>query len=165
MMIRKRTTINFFISYAHSDDDYSGPFIEEFKEMTAPSHKYQYVFWQDTEILPGGNWKNEIQQALNNCSLGLLLISSAFLGSDYIEEEELPKFIDDQTKAIIPVMLKMVNFKRHNLKGLKKYQIFRFKAEGSKKLKSFAQCGTSQRTDFVYELFDKVEARLDKIFS
>ncbi|MCK4818627.1 hypothetical protein KA005_22845, partial [bacterium] len=70
-----------------------------------------------------------------------------------------------KAKSIIPIMLKMVNLKRHNLKGLDSNQIFRLKVEGVKKLKSFAQCGSSQRTEFVYELFDKVEIRLDKIHS
>ena len=161
---RKRITINFFVSYAHKDDEYSSAFIDEFKEMTAPAEKYKYVIWQDSEILPGEKWKNEIQQALEKCSLGLLLISPAFLGSKFIEQEELPKFMSHQKKAIIPVMLKMVNLRRHNLKGLKEFQIFRLQSKGKKKFKSFAQCGSSQRTDFVFELFDKVEARLDKIY-
>ncbi len=132
--------------------------------MTEPAAKYHYVFWQDSGILPGENWKNEIQQMLEKCSLGLLLISPAFLGSKFIEQEELPKLLGHRTKAIIPVMVKMVNLKRHNLKGIEEYQIFRLKTEGSKNLKSFAQCGTSQRSDFIYELFDQVEARLDKIY-
>ncbi len=165
MAIKKRITIKFFVSYAHKDDEYSSAFIDEFKEMTKPALKYKYDFWQDLEILPGEKWKNEIKQTVKNCSLGLLLISPAFLGSKFIEQEELPKFMNHPKKAIIPVMLKMVNLRRHNLKGLKEFQIFRLKSKGKKKFKSFAQCGSSQRTDFIYELFDKVEARLDKIYS
>jgi len=165
MANKGRIKIHFFVSYAHTDDEYSSSFIDEFKEMSAPSEKYEYVFWQDTEILPGENWKEEIREALINCDLGLLLISPAFLGSNFIDAEELPKFAGGKAKPIIPIMLKMVNLKRHNLKGLDSNQIFRVKVEGVKKLKSFAQCSSSQRTEFVYELFDKVEIRLDKIHS
>ena len=160
----ERIKIQVFVSYAHADDEYSSTFIDEFKEMAAPSKKYEYVFWQDTEILPGENWHDEILEALNNCELGLLLISPAFLGSNFIDAEELPVFIADKEKPVIPIMLKMVNLKRHNLKGLNSNQIYRLKVEGVKSLKSFAQCSPSQKTEFVYDLFDKVEKRLDKLY-
>lgn len=161
MANKERIKIKFFVSYAHADDEYSSAFIYEFKEMSAPSEKYE--FWQDTEILPGENWQDEIREALINCEVGLLLISPAFLASKFIDAEELPKLVGDQKKPIIPIMLKMVNLKRHNLKGMDGNQIFRLKVEGIKELKSFAQCSLSQRTDFVYDLFDKVEIRLDKL--
>ena len=163
MANKERIKIKFFVSYAHKDDDYSSAFIDGFKEMAEPSDKYEYVFWQDTEILPGENWQYEIREALNNCEVGLLLISPAFLGAKFIDAEELPRLVGDKKKPIIPIMLKMVNLKRHNLKGLDGNQIFRLKVEGIKEPKSFAQCSTSQRTDFVYDLFDKVEIRLDKL--
>jgi TIR domain. len=163
MANKERIKIRFFVSYAHDDEEYASAFLDEFKEMTAPSERYEYLFWQDTEILPGENWREEIREALDNCDVGLLLISPAFLVSKFIDEEELPRLVGDKKKPIIPVMLKMVNLKRHNLKGLDGNQIFRLKVEGVKQQKSFAQCGTSQRSDFVYELFDKVESRLDKI--
>ena len=165
MTKRKRITVNFFVSYAHEDDEYASSFMSKFQEITTPSLKYEYLFWQDTEILPGEGWKEEISAALERCSLGLLLISPAFLGSKFIDEEELPKFVGDKAKPIVPVMLKMVNLKRHNLKGLDSSQIFRLKVEGNKDLKSFAQCSPSQQSDFVSDLFDKVEARLDKVHS
>ncbi|MCK5666091.1 MAG: toll/interleukin-1 receptor domain-containing protein [Thiotrichaceae bacterium] len=162
---KERIKIHFFVSYAHNDDKYSGAFIEEFKEMSAPSNKYDYVFWQDTEILPGEDWESEIIEALENCELGLLLVSPAFIGSKFIDAEELPKFLGVNAKTFIPIMLNMVNFKRHNLKGLDSNQIYCLKVENVKKPKSFAQCTPSQKTEFVYELFDKVEKRLDKINS
>jgi hypothetical protein len=160
----KRIKIQLFVSYAHADDAYSKAFIEEFREMCAPSKRYEYVFWQDTGILPGEKWKEAILDALRNCDLGLLLISPAFLGSKFIEAEELPGFVGEKAKPIIPVMLKKVSFQRHNLKGLEVDQIFGLKVKRSEERKSFAQCGSRQRSDFVYELYDQVEARLDKIY-
>lgn len=163
MANKERIKIKFFVSYAHADDEYASAFLDEFKEMTAPSEKYDYQFWQDTEILPGEHWCEEIGEAIDHCDVGLLLISPAFLASKFIDEEELPRLVGDKKKPIVPIMLKMVNLKRHNLKGLGGNQIYRLKVEGVKQLKSFAQCGASQRSDFVYELFDKVESRLDRI--
>lgn len=74
-------------------------------------------------------------------------------------------FIGDITKPIISIMLKMVNLKRHNLNGIDSSQIFRLKVNGVKERKSFAQCSKSQKADFIFELFDKAEARLDKLGS
>lgn len=157
-----KEAVKFFISYAHADEDQSCPFLSRFKEMAAPSKKYEYVFWQDTSILPGENWKQEIQDALAVCSVGLLLISPAFLGSKFISENELPKLIGVKTKPLVPVMLKKININRHDLKGLEEKQIFRLKMAGSGNFKSYSQCGSHQKYDFVYELFDRVETLLDK---
>lgn len=157
-----RKTVQFFISYAHADEDQSRQFLDRFKEMSAPSKKYEYVLWQDTGILPGEKWKQEIQDALAVCSVGLLLISPAFLGSKFILENELPELIGAKTKSLAPIMLKKINLNRHDLKGLEENYIFRLKVEGTGNFKSYAQCGSHQKYDFVYELFDRVEALLDK---
>lgn len=159
----ERKLIQFFISYAHADDELASKLIEAFKEMSIPSKKYKYEFWQDTAILPGEKWKEEIQNALNECSVGLLLISPAFLGSEFIGKNELSTFIGEKTKPAVPVMLKKVNMKRHDLKGLEDAQIFRLKAGDAKNMKSYAQCVSRQKDGFVYELFDRVECLLDKV--
>ena len=98
--------ISTFISYAHADNELATQFINELKEMLLPSAKHDYVFWQDKNILPGENWHQEIQSALNRCTMGVLLISPAFLGSKYIFENELPLIINRQGVRVIPVMLK-----------------------------------------------------------
>lgn len=151
-----------FISYAHADNEVATKFLNQFKEMLLPSAKYDYVFWQDKNILPGEDWHQEIQNALNQCSMGILLVSPAFLGSKYICEHELPAVMNRQTKLLIPVMLKKVNFERHDLKGLKERQIFQRRTDDPNGAKSYAQCGVRQKYDFVFDLFGEIEARLDK---
>jgi len=156
--------IKIFVSHAHSDDEFVIPFMQEFKEMVEPSKRYYFKFWQSSNILPGETWAEEIRHALRQCSLGLLLVSPAFLASKYITENELPSFVGESAKPVIPVMLRKVNLKLHDLKGLEESQIFRLKA-GPKNYRSFAQCGSSQRTDFAYELHEHVEDRLGKIIT
>jgi hypothetical protein len=159
----KRIKVEFFVSYAHVDDEYADPFLDGFKDIVAPSKKYRFEFWQDRVILPGETWAEEIKKALKRCSMGLLLVSPAFLASHFVTEQELPKFVGEDPKAVIPVMLRMVNLKLHDLKGLGKTQLFRLKA-GPNNYRSYAQCGSSQRSDFVYVLHEEVEKRLDKLF-
>lgn len=76
-------------------------------------------------------------------------------------KEELPNFVGDGAKPVIPVMLRKVNLDRHDLKGLKESQIYRYKA-GHDNFRSYAQCGSEQRDDFVFDLHDKIEQRLDR---
>lgn len=164
MSSETRKEIRFFVSYAHEDDEYVEPFLRGLKEMLAPSRSYNFRFWQDVDILPGETWPNEIRHALETCTLGILLVSPAMLASPYVLEQELPAFVGSGDKPVIPVMLKKINLKRHDLKGLNEAQLFRLKA-GPNNYRSFAQCGSSQRGDFFYDLHDKIEERLDKILS
>jgi len=100
-----------------------------------------------------------IAQAISRCDVGLLLVSPAFLGSQYIAEHELPKLLANSAKILLPVMLKKVNLHRLDLKGLEERQLFQLRARG-KTCRSLALCGSKQKSEFVYELH---EQRLDKL--
>jgi hypothetical protein len=156
--------VKLFVSYARANKKLARRFFEKFCEVTAPSKRYKYIFWQDTEILVGENWHAEIQKALEECDLGLLLISPAFLGSQYITEEELPQFVGDSAKPLIPVLLQPVDFEYHDLKGLEESQIFMLETTNLGAPKAYGQCSTSQRYQFVMNLFRQVEKRLKKLF-
>ena len=155
-----RTPVPFFVSYAHLDSRIATTFINCLTEQLAPSGRYDYALWRDTELLVGDRWHDEIVQALDACQLGLLLISPAFLASDYITRHELPRFVGNGAKSIIPVMLKAVSLQRHDLKGLDQYQIFRLD-----NVKPFADCTTdATRRRFAEGLFGQIESRLDRLF-
>lgn len=164
MATDNRILVECFVSYAHADDEYVEPFLEGLKEIVAPSKKYHFEFWQDLVILPGEAWAKEIESALRRCSVGLLLVSPAFLASPFISEQELPKFVGESSKPVIPVMLKRINLKLYDLKGLGEAQLFQLRA-GPNNYRSYAQCGSSQKNDFVYDLHERLEARLDKLFT
>ena len=164
MSVKSKIIIKSFVSYAHSDDEYFDPFMKGLVEMLAPSKKYDFEVWWDNAILPGETWSDEINNALEECALGILLLSPAFLSSDYITKNELPKLIGMREKVVIPIILRKVNLKLHDLKGLEERQIFRLKA-GPNNYRSYAQCGTSQKNDFVYELHEQIERRLDKVYA
>ena len=161
MGIKKK--IELFVSYARSNMILTGKFLDSYKEQVAASKYYEYIFWQDTEILVGEKWHEAIDLALDRCDLGLLLISPAFLGSKYILDNELPKFVGSSTKPLIPIMLQPVDFERHDLKGLKKHQIFRLEGERFKTPKAYGDCIGNQRNRFVQALFRDVEEKLDKL--
>jgi hypothetical protein len=163
-MMESKTKVKLFVSYARSNKTLARKFLDRYKEHVNASRSYDYNFWQDEKILVGEEWHEAIGKALEKCNLGLLLVSPAFLGSRYISEHELPKFVGNVTKPFIPIMLQSVDFQRMDLKGLKKYQIFRLEGEKFKAPKSYGDCTGNQRDRFVQALFSNVEQRLDELF-
>ena len=158
-----KKTIPIFVSYARANRDLANRFLKHFREQAAPSKQYKYTFWRDSDILVGEKWHEAIQRALEKCDVGLMLVSPAFLGSQYIQDHELPKFAKGKAKPVLPVMLQPVDFERHDLKGLHKRQIFRLDRPRFASPKAFGDCTGQQRAQFAHELFRQVEARLDGI--
>jgi hypothetical protein len=159
--MKKKITV--FVSYARANRDLATRFLKKFKEQAAPSKQYQYAFWRDNDILVGEKWHEEIQVALAQCDVGLVLISPALLGSQYIQDHELPKFLKSGGKAVIPVLLQPIDLDRHDLKGLQRTQIFRLDRPRFASPKAYGECSGTQRDQFALELFRQVEARLDKV--
>lgn len=160
---KDRKKIKFFISYASENRELATGFLEKFSVQVAPSEKYEYILWSDIKILVGETWHEEIQRALEECDLGLLLVSPEFLGSEYINKHELPKFVESDAKPLIPIMLKSV-VRGQNLKGLQRAQIFRLYSSRFKpKNKPYGDCTGLQRDRFAQELFMQVESKLDKL--
>lgn len=94
-----------FISYAQEDVQYKDTFIKEFSPA-AQSNKWQV--WQDGEIKPGAFWDDEIKNNLNKADVIVLLVSSDFLNSDYINNVELIHALEKQKQGlalVIPVIL------------------------------------------------------------
>jgi len=161
--MKKKITV--FVSYARANRDLATRFLKKFKEQAAPSRQYQYLFWRDNDILVGEKWHEEIQVALAQCDVGLVLISPAFLGSQYIQDHELPKFLKSGGMPVIPVLLQPIDLDRHDLKGLQRTQIFRLDRPRFASPKAYGECSGTQRDQFALELFRQVEARLDKVVS
>ena len=50
-------------------------------------------WWDDTRILSGMVWRDEIEKALTAAQIGVLLISADFMASDFIATDELPPLL------------------------------------------------------------------------
>jgi len=159
--MKKKITV--FVSYSRANRDLATRFLRKFKEQASPSKRYHYVFWRDQDILVGEKWHEAIQKALAQCDVGLFMISPAFLGSQYIQDHELPKLLKSTGKSVIPVLLQPIDVDRHDLKGLQRTQIFRLDRPRFASPKAYGECSGNQRDQFALELFRQVEGRLDKV--
>jgi hypothetical protein len=159
-MVKKK--INVFISYAHKNKVLANQLLNKLDEYLAPSKHYDFNLWIDKNINVGENWQEQILNARDVADIGLLLISPAFLTSKFITELELPVFIGDRAKPMLPLMLAKVDFERHDLKGLDKYQIFRLDHEKFKEPRAYGDLKPKRRDEFAWSVFQLIHDKLEK---
>ena len=157
-MMKKR--INIFVSFAVRNNSLVKDFIERFNEYILPSKNFEYRIWMSSQLHPGEEWDEKIQEQMERCDCAVMLVSPAFLISKYIVDKELPILINKP--IVLPVMLHEVDLKRHDLHGLEKLQIYRLKSDSFKEPRAYYSLKAKRRDDFVKGLFVELEARLSE---
>ena len=86
----KKITMNkknkIFISYSHADGAYFERLITHLKVLK--NYNGDFEEWSDRKILAGQKWKEEITKALKKANIAILLVSTDFLASDFIQRNE-----------------------------------------------------------------------------
>ncbi len=154
-----KTRINYFISYAHKNDKEVNKFLKIFVEHIQGRKKFVFHKWKDDDIIHGEDWHEQIQEAITQCDIGILLISKEFMNSTYIINNELSHFIDTKgnlKKKIFPIGIKFFDMSNSEMFGVDTKQIF-FDSN-----KFFDRCTGKKADDFVIKCINKLETKLLK---
>lgn len=97
--------INIFISYAHADEKW----LEKLKtHLKVMAKYYSLEFWEDTKLRGGDKWREEISSAIKRANVAILLVSTPFLASDFISNNELPPILckaEEEGTRILPLIV------------------------------------------------------------
>ena len=112
-----------FVSYAHADNASEDPkkrWLDRLVEFLRPLvRQEELTICSDLEVKIGDDWHERIQAHLNSAKGIVLLVSPAFLSSDYIANSELPVILKnaaDNGVRIFPILISPSAFKRAKYK-------------------------------------------------
>lgn len=94
-----------FISYAHKDEQWRETMRKALKSL---ERKGQLDVWDDRRLRVGDAWRKEIETALAECSIAILLVTLDFLNSDFINDVELAQIFERHEKEglwIYPILI------------------------------------------------------------
>ncbi len=97
--------VTMFFCYAHEDE----PLLNRLKTHLRPLQRQGLIdVWYDREISAGAEWEQDIDKHLNTAQIILLLVSPAFMDSDYCYKKEMGKAIERHKRGearVIPIIL------------------------------------------------------------
>lgn len=98
--------LNIFISYASYDNHSQNPeekWLDRLRQFLRPLElNNQISSWSDTQLTAGSNWQSEIRAEIEKADVAVLLVSPAFLASDFIRTEELPRLLGKFNASLKP---------------------------------------------------------------
>lgn len=85
-----------FVSYSHKDKIWLDKIMVHLKPLI---RNEKIRVWNDSQIKPGTSWNEEINEAINESRMALLLVSANFLNSNFIMENEFPQILENAKKG------------------------------------------------------------------
>lgn len=99
-----------FVSFAPMDGIACGRLMRMLKVQTAVSSRFDFRFWDDRIQFSGEKAQTEIQQAIDACDIGLLLLTSKFADCEFIRANELPWFVGPDAKPQLSVEVEAIDY-------------------------------------------------------
>ncbi len=104
-----------FISYSRKDKRYLD---ELHTHLALHVREGAIVYWDDTRILAGSRWRDELNNALDTAKIALFLVSADFFASDFIFKHEmgpLLKAAQERGVVVLSVVLGACAFRDSEL--------------------------------------------------
>ena len=113
--------VNVFVSYSHEDEPLR---VELGKHLSALRRSQAIAEWHDRKIEAGAEWAKEIDRNLESADVILLLISPAFIHSEYCSNVELVQAMarhEAGTACVIPIILRPADWENEPFAKLQAY--------------------------------------------
>ncbi len=152
--------IRVFISYAHEDKNWC----ERVKNYLNPHDDIEV--WTDQALEFGDQWRSMISEELEKTAVAILLISTAFLNSEFIRNSELPILLHSAKSKgmlIIPVIIERCVFESVTYKfpdpinGPEELNLAEFQTAGSP-TESMAMLKKPKQNLVLYEIAERIQS-------
>jgi hypothetical protein len=101
-------SLSVFVCYAHADNTSPDPrlrWLDRLLEFLRPLLRNEnFVAWSDKNVNAGELWRDRIKTELNRAGAAVLLVSPAFLASDYIARSEVPVLLKHAAERGLKIM-------------------------------------------------------------
>jgi internalin A len=108
-----------FISYSHKDKRWCDDLHTHLKPYLRTGG---VISWSDKQIGSGSQWLSEINSALTNTKVAVLLVTPHFIASDFIHERELGPLLKEATQGGVRILWVPVQASSYKKTALKDYQ-------------------------------------------
>jgi hypothetical protein len=98
----ERTTPRIFICYSREDEPWKDQ-LE--RHLYALTRQTKLEIWSDRQIEGGQEWRRRIKEAIDRAHLAVLLVSTDFLNSSFIWDEELPRLLTRRKEGLVVLPL------------------------------------------------------------
>ncbi|MEZ0183538.1 leucine-rich repeat domain-containing protein [Flavobacterium oncorhynchi] len=145
-----------FISYSHKDKEWLNR-VQTHLKVLNHQNDVELNVWDDTKILAGEKWKEEIAKALKNAKVAILIISTDFLASDFIQSSELPDLLNNANEngtKLLSLIVKPCRFKHQA--GLNDLQALNDPSMPLSKMSD------SDQEEILVKLTDRIEQLIQK---
>ena len=120
-MVKEIKKNKVFISYSHKDKVWL-ELVKKNLDVLKSHLQIDIDIWDDQKLEVGDLWKDNIKSGLDDAGIAIFLVSTDFLSSNFINQEEIPPILENSAKngtVILPIILKFCYF---DASKLSKYQ-------------------------------------------
>lgn len=112
--------VSLFICYARANERIVKRLVPSLKVLARRGY---ISLWRDTDLIPGDDWDETIQDRLLESQIILFMVSRDFLASRYITEHERPvamRLMNEKKAVVVPVLLSACLWKGEDFEHLEK---------------------------------------------